>query len=65
MITLKRLAIAAAITLTSTAMAADNYEPPRTASGKPNLQGFWTNASLTTMQRSGNYEEVGLAMIKE
>ena len=62
MITLKRLAIAAAITLTSTAMAADNYEPPRTASGKPNLQGFWTNASLTTMQRAGNYEEVGLTI---
>ena len=35
---------------------------PRTASGKPNLQGFWTNASLTTMQRSDNYKDIGLVI---
>lgn len=62
MITLKKLFTIFLITLSSSAMAADNYEPPRTASGKPNLQGFWTNASLTTMQRSDNYAELGLTI---
>ena len=62
MITFKKLITIAAITLSSSAMAADNYEPARTASGKPDLQGFWTNASLTTMQRSSNYEGVGLTI---
>jgi hypothetical protein len=62
MITFKKLITIAAITLGSSAMAAENYEPARTASGKPDLQGFWTNASLTTMQRSSNYEEVGLTI---
>jgi hypothetical protein len=62
MITFKKLITIAAITLSSSAMAAENYEPARTASGKPDLQGFWTNASLTTMQRSSNYEGVGLTI---
>jgi hypothetical protein len=62
MITLKKLITIAAITLSSSAMAAENYEPARTSSGKPDLQGFWTNASLTTMQRSSNYEGVGLTI---
>ena len=50
-------AIPIALMFLSGALAAQSYEPPRTASGKPNLQGFWTNASLTTMQRSANYEK--------
>jgi hypothetical protein len=62
MITLKKLITIAAITLSSSAMAAENYEPARTSFGKPDLQGFWTNASLTTMQRSSNYEGVGLTI---
>ena len=62
MITFKKLITIAAITLSSLAMAAENYEPARTASGKPDLRGFWTNASLTTMQRSSNYEGVGLTI---
>lgn len=41
---------------------AQDYEPPRTASGKPDLQGYWTNASLTTMQRSSSYAEQGLVI---
>ena len=65
MITFKKLITIAAITLSSSAMAAENYEPARTASGKPDLQGFWTNASLTTMQRSSNYAEFGLTISLE
>jgi hypothetical protein len=29
------------------------YAPPRLADGRPDLQGVWTNVSLTTLERSG------------
>ncbi|MDF1764871.1 MAG: hypothetical protein P1V29_00635 [Gammaproteobacteria bacterium] len=35
-----------------------DYEPPRTASGRPNLQGYWTNASLTQLQRGEGYSQL-------
>ncbi|MFK7865290.1 MAG: hypothetical protein AB8B95_13810 [Pseudohongiellaceae bacterium] len=43
-------------------LMAQDYEPPRTASGKPDLQGNWTNSALTTMQRAATYEDVGLVI---
>ena len=36
----------------------DKWEPPRTWYGDPDLQGTWTNASLTTLERPDNYEEL-------
>ena len=33
-----------------------NYEPPRTADGQPDLQGNWTNATLTPFQRPDGRE---------
>lgn len=36
------------------------YEPPRTANGKPNLQGTWSNASITTLERNPRYESLVL-----
>ena len=36
------------------------YEPPRTANGKPNLQGTWSNASITTLERNPRYENLVL-----
>jgi hypothetical protein len=41
---------------------AQNYEPPRTTSGKPDLQGYWTNASITTMQRATDFSDLGLTI---
>ena len=38
------------------------WQPPRTASGHPDFQGYWTNASLTTLQRADNYAEFGLVI---
>lgn len=34
------------------------YKPPRMPDGKPSLQGTWTNASITSLQRSSNYKEL-------
>ena len=42
--------------LPMTCLGAEPYEPPRTEYGRPDLQGYWTNASLTSMQRSGRYD---------
>ena len=34
--------------------AAKVYSPPRTPDGQPDLQGFWTNAGYTPLERSDN-----------
>jgi len=47
--------------LSASAMAADSYRPPRTADGKPDLQGVWTNASITTLQRDARYQSLVVA----
>ncbi len=40
-----------------------NYQPPRTPDGQPDLQGFWSTASLTTMSRGGNGDKVGDTLV--
>ncbi len=56
------LGIAALALTCAPALAQVAYEPPRTSSGHPDLQGYWTNASLTTLQRAENYAGFGLVI---
>jgi hypothetical protein len=49
--TAKPAAAAAAKPASTPAKAASSYKVPRTADGVPDFQGFWTNATLTPLQR--------------
>src|SRR5881409_3653911 len=39
------------MTCASLASSAQTWTPPRTPDGHPDLQGFWTNASITPLER--------------
>lgn len=39
--------------------AADDWVMPRTPNGKPDLQGIWTNATQTPLQRSSEFGNIG------
>ncbi len=47
------IALCATLALASAPAAlAQGYAPPRTPDGKPDLQGTWTNSSITTLERA-------------
>lgn len=51
--------IALAIASAPAALAqAGGYQPPRAADGKPDLQGFWVNTSLTSLERSAQFKDL-------
>ena len=50
-----------ACSLLSAAALAQTYEPPRTAAGNPDLQGTWSNASITTLERHARYDRLVLS----
>ncbi|WP_233355716.1 hypothetical protein [Henriciella litoralis] len=51
-------ATALAVAVAAPAMMAEppqtDYEPPRMPDGTPDMQGYWTNASLTTLEKPDN-----------
>lgn len=47
-----------AIVLAAGFAQAGDYEPPRMPDGTPDLQGVWTNASLTRMTRSNEFKDL-------
>jgi hypothetical protein len=53
-------AIAALVALTSQAHAAGPYRAPLNGFGQPDLQGAWTNASLTQLQRPAMFKTLTL-----
>ena len=41
--------------LIAASASAEDYKPPRTSFGAPDLQGVWTNESLTTLERKKDF----------
>lgn len=39
------------------------YRPPRLSDGRPDIQGVWSSASLTTMERGENGDAIGTALV--
>jgi hypothetical protein len=54
------LALAAILAAPASAQAAFEYQKPKTSWGAPDLQGFWTNTSLTAMQRPAGADKLVL-----
>ena len=52
---MRRLLIAPLIAITLTCYS---YEPPRMPDGKPSLQGTWSNASITRLQRNSQHKNL-------
>jgi len=48
------LAFAMTVSVAGAAAAAD-YKPPRTSDGRPSLEGYWNNGTLTRLERDPKY----------
>jgi hypothetical protein len=54
------LAAAGALALAASALAQPAYHAPKTEVGDPDLQGVWTNASVTTLERPPGVKDLNL-----
>ncbi|HEY8574302.1 hypothetical protein [Phenylobacterium sp.] len=54
------LAAAPDAALAQSAPAASSYKAPRNAFGQPDLQGVWTNATITPLERPAEYKDLVL-----
>jgi len=57
---LARLALALLLAAGAAAASAAGYQAPRNGFGQPDLQGTWTNASLTSLQRPAMFKTLTL-----
>ena len=48
--------MAVAMLLTASRVQAEPYRAPRTPFGQPDVQGIWTNLSLTTLERPKTFD---------
>ena len=49
---IRTLALALLLAAAAPALAQQTYQPPRTPDGHPDLQGVWTNSSITLLERT-------------
>jgi hypothetical protein len=54
------MALMALVSATHAEPARKPYQPPRSLEGRPDLQGVWSNASITTLQRASRYPKLQL-----
>jgi hypothetical protein len=58
---MRKLAVLVSLAiLTAPAFAQEAWNAPRAADGQPDLQGTWTNASITTLERADRYKSTVL-----
>ncbi len=41
--------------------AQETYQPPRTSEGKPDFHGYWTNVSLTSLERPAQFKSLAIS----
>src|ERR1700758_2100424 len=51
----RRLILTAVFCLLTSLAAGQTYNPPRTQDGQPDLQGVWTNITITPLERPAEF----------
>lgn len=56
-----RVPIALLVAMLSSAALADEWQPPRTIHGDPDLQGLWTSATITGLLRPDQFDDLTIS----